>query len=63
MNMLVTRRLEMLVRVRDFGAAHRDLFPASTLGGKMFVTVGSAVTALSEQAASQLSGRGTAVAG
>jgi hypothetical protein len=63
MNMLVTRRLEMLVRVRDFGAAHRDLFPASTLGGKMFVTVGSAVTALSEQAASQLSGRGTARGG
>ena len=63
MNNLSTRRLEMLVRVRDFGATHRDLFPASTLGGKMFATVGSAVTALSQQAASQVSGRGTARGG
>jgi hypothetical protein len=63
MNSLNTRRLEMLVRVRDFGAAHRDLFPASTLGGKMFAAVGSAVGALSQQAASQVSGRGTARGG
>ena len=63
MNSLNTRRLEMLVRVRDFGAAHRDLFPASTLGGKMFAAVGSAVAALSQQAASQMSGRGTARGG
>ena len=63
MNSLNTRRLEMLVRVRDFGAAHRDLFPASTQGGKMFAAVGSAVAALSEQAASQVSGFGTARGG
>ena len=63
MNSLNTRRLEMLVRVRDFGAAHRDLFPASTLGGKMFAAVASAVAALSQQAASQMSGRGTARGG
>jgi hypothetical protein len=34
-----TLRYEMLVRVRDFGAAHTGLFPADTLGGRMFAQV------------------------
>lgn len=50
----------MLVRVRDFGAAHADRFPPSTLGAKSFAAVASAVDALSEHAAIQLSGRGVA---
>src|SRR5687767_978245 len=60
MNSLDTRRYEMLVRVRDFGAANAHLFPASGLSGKAFVAVGEAVNALSTHAASQFSGRGAA---
>jgi len=37
MNSLDTRRYEILVRVRDFGAAHDTLFPPASLGGKSFV--------------------------
>ena len=60
MNGLDTRRYEMLVRVRDFGTAHPHLFPPSTLGDQAFATVAAVVTQLSEHAATQLSGRGTA---
>ena len=59
MNILETRRYEMLVRVRDFGASHRAAFRKVPLGGKMFAEVASAVTELGEQAASQISGRST----
>ena len=41
------RRYDMLIRVRSFGAAHRDLFPASTLGGRMFAALDSALHELS----------------
>ena len=60
MNSLDLRRYEMLMRVRDFGAAHEDLFPPSTLGGTSFAAVGTAVAALHEHAATQVSGRGSA---
>lgn len=61
MNNLDTRRYEMLVRVRDFGAAHKDLFPTrTTVGGKAFATITEAVEELTKHVASQLSGRGTA---
>src|SRR5262245_19981241 len=55
-----TRRYEMLVRVRDFGATFADRFPPSSLGGQAFATVKAAVDALSEHAASLMSGKGTA---
>ena len=60
MNSLDTRRYEMLVRVRDFGVAHESLFPPPTLGGQSFAAVGAAVSALSDHAATQVSGRGSA---
>jgi len=60
MNSLSTRRYEMLVRVRDFGVTHAALFPPSRLGAQAFAAVGGAVAALSDHAASQFSGRGSA---
>ena len=50
-----TRRYEMLVRVRDFGNAHGDLFPDSSLAREHFGTVAAAVTQLSTHAVSKLS--------
>ena len=44
MTTIETRPYEMLVRVRDFGEAHRDRFPASSVAGQAFATVGEAVT-------------------
>ncbi len=41
-------RYEMLVRVRDFGAAHRELFPESSKGGRLFGQVGAAVAAVED---------------
>ena len=46
MKFMETRRYEMLVRVRDFGAANGDRFPASTLAGKTFAAVSSTVNDL-----------------
>jgi len=60
MNDLETRRYEMLVRVRDFGAAHTDVFPAASLGGEMFAIIASTVQELDGQATSQVSGIGAA---
>src|SRR5437870_3746571 len=60
MNVLDIRRYEMLVRVRQFGAAHPDAFPATSLGGQMFAAVGLAVDALDQQGASQVPGLGAA---
>jgi hypothetical protein len=54
-----TRRYDMLKRVRDFGARHGDLFPASSLGGTMFARVAAAVAALDEHAATRVSSDGT----
>src|SRR5262245_7331841 len=54
-----TRRYEMLVRVRDFGAKYAERFPSSSLGGQAFDTVTAAVAELSQHTASLLSGRGT----
>lgn len=39
---------EMLVRVRDFGAAHAGLFPESSAGGSKFAQVSDAVAAIEE---------------
>jgi hypothetical protein len=60
MNVLDIRRFEMLVRVRDFGDAHKDVFPAPSLAGPMFAAVGAAIAELNQQAASEVSGRGAA---
>jgi len=43
MKLADVRRFEMLARVRDFGAAHPDLFPATSLGGELFAAVNGVV--------------------
>ncbi len=63
MNALNTRRYEMLVRVREFGVTHADLFPRSSIGGQAFATVADTVANLSQHAAVRLSGVGSARAG
>src|SRR5260221_1044077 len=58
MNSNTTRRYDMLNRVCDFGAGHADVFPASSLGGKMFARVTAAVAALDEHASARGSNDG-----
>ena len=45
----------MLVRVREFGEAHRDRFPESSVAGQAFTAVETAVQQLGAQAVSKLS--------
>jgi hypothetical protein len=49
-------RYDMLARVSAFGAAHRDLFPASALGGRMFAALAAAVRQLNGRVTSEASG-------
>ena len=55
MNTIQLRRYAMLVRVRDFGHAHADLFPASSLAHQTFAAVEEAVQQLSAHTVSTLS--------
>lgn len=55
MNSLEIRRLEMLIRVRDFGAARSALFPPASHGGQLFTTVSAVVAELRGHAADQAS--------
>jgi hypothetical protein len=55
MNALQSRRYEMLVRVRDFGDAHADLFPESSLARQTFSAVAKAVQQLNADTVSKLS--------
>jgi hypothetical protein len=41
-------KYEMFVRVRDYGTAHTDLFPASSTGGQTFAQVTEAVSAIDD---------------
>ena len=60
MNSLETRRLEMLTRVRDFGATHAAEFPPTSFGGEQFAAVGQVVEELTRLATAQSSGAGSA---
>jgi hypothetical protein len=51
-------RYDMLLRVSAFGATHRDLFPASALGGRMFTALASAVRQLNGYVTAEASGDG-----
>ena len=53
MKMLDIRRYEMLVRVKEFGVAHVDLFPAPTVGGRLFGAVNASVDAITVHGAVQ----------
>jgi hypothetical protein len=55
MNAVQSRRYEMLVRVRDFGDAHADLFPESSLARQTFAAVAEAVQQLNAHTVSKLS--------
>ena len=57
MTRMEMRRYGMLGRVRDFGQAHRDLFPESSVGGQAFATVAAAVAELSDHAVAKMSSR------
>jgi hypothetical protein len=52
------RKYQMLARVRDFGAAHRDLFPRRSVAGKLFAAVATAADALQQHDSKELAGRG-----
>ena len=54
MRTIDTRKYEMLVRVRHFGDAHSDRFPASSLAREQFAIVGAAAQELSTHAVSKL---------
>jgi hypothetical protein len=47
-------KYQMLLRVRDFGAARRDLFPARSVAGKLFAAVAAAADALQQHDSSEL---------
>jgi hypothetical protein len=49
------RRYEMLLRVQEFGAAHRDVFPGASPGGQAFAALSTVVQHLGTQAVSKLS--------
>lgn len=51
------RKYEMLVRVRNFGAAHRDEFPDGSEGAKAFAAVAAAVTDVEAHAVARLTMR------
>jgi hypothetical protein len=58
MTELELRQYQVLVRVRDFGAAHRDLFPRRSVAGKLFAGVAAAADALQRHETVELAGRG-----
>src|SRR6516164_4970944 len=58
MTELELRQYQMLVRMRDFGAAHRDLFPRRSIAGKLFAAVADAADALQQHETAELAGRG-----
>jgi hypothetical protein len=47
-------KYQMLLRVRDFGDARRDLFPARSVAGKLFAAVAAAVDALQQHDSTEL---------
>jgi hypothetical protein len=59
MKTLDLRRLQMFVRVREFGTARREMFPAASSAGKLFAAVAAAAAGLEQQLSSTPGGRGT----
>jgi hypothetical protein len=50
------RRYEMLVRLKEFGTAHAELFPDSSGGGKLFAAFGAALDDLQSHVVAQAGG-------
>ena len=51
-----TRRLEMFLRVRQFGASHAGNFPANTRGGELLAQLNAVITELEGHTATQSAG-------
>ena len=60
MNNQYQRQFETLLRVRAFGDKYSDLFPPTSLSGRMFATIASAITELRQYAGTQAAGFGLA---
>lgn len=60
MNNLETRRLEMFLRVRRFGAGRAAAFPAGSRGAEVLAIIDAAVTELEGHATAQASGASAA---
>jgi len=56
MNTFAVRRFNMLVRVKEFGASHPDLFPADSLGARTLAEIGGIVDRLRASVMSESSG-------
>lgn len=54
------KRYEMFVRVRNFGAVNRDVFPESSEGGQAFTMVAEAVTAFENHLTERMKARADA---
>jgi hypothetical protein len=52
------RKQQMFTRVRDFGTARRDMFPAASSAGKLFAAVAAAADSLEQQFSSNPRGPG-----
>jgi hypothetical protein len=57
MKSLDVKKYNMLVRVREYGAARADLFPPGSLGARTFGEIGDVVDRLNASATSESSGR------
>jgi hypothetical protein len=57
------RRYEMLVRLKEFGVAHSDFFPASSPGGQLFAALTTAVEDLRSHVVTQATGERAARTG
>jgi hypothetical protein len=53
------RRLEMFIRVREFGTAHAVEFPATSFAGEQLAILTDAIIALETHTSAQTSGKGT----
>jgi hypothetical protein len=53
------RRLQMFVRVGEFGTARREMFPVASAAGKLFAAVAAAAGGLEQQLSSNPGGRDT----
>lgn len=54
-----TRRYEMLLRVREFGASHASAFPAGSIPMELLARIGAVVDELSTHAVTKTTGLGT----
>lgn len=51
------QQYQMLVRLRDFGATHRELFPESSPAGQVFAAIAAAVAAIDQYLARRVRAR------